>query len=106
VNTGWSGGPYGVGKRMNLSYTRAMVSAALNGTIEQATFTPDPIFNVLCPDSVPGVPSEVLVPRNTWSDKAAYEAKALDLAKRFAKNFEKFKDVSEEIKQAGPRVNI
>lgn len=104
VNTGWSGGPYGVGKRMNLGYTRAMVTAALNGTIEQANFTPDPIFNVLVPDSVPGVPSEVLAPRNTWSDQAAYEEKARDLASRFVKNFEKFKNVSDEIRQAGPRV--
>lgn len=103
VNTGWSGGPYGVGKRMNLAYTRAMVSAAINGSIEQTTFVADPVFGVLCPESVPGVPSEVLVPRNTWEDKAVYEAKAAELAERFIQNFEKFSDMSEEIKSAGPR---
>ncbi|MBP1156973.1 MULTISPECIES: phosphoenolpyruvate carboxykinase (ATP) [unclassified Paenibacillus] len=103
VNTGWSGGPYGVGKRMNLSYTRAMVTAAINGSIEQTTFVADPIFGVLCPESVPGVPSEVLVPRNTWEDKAEYDAKAAELAERFMKNFEKFSDMSEEIISAGPQ---
>lgn len=103
VNTGWSGGPYGVGKRMNLAYTRAMVTAAINGGIEQASFTPDPIFGVLVPDRVEGVPDEVLNPRNTWSDKDAYDAKARDLASRFVKNFEKFADVSAEIRQAGPK---
>ncbi|MFC4766653.1 phosphoenolpyruvate carboxykinase (ATP) [Effusibacillus consociatus] len=103
VNTGWSGGPYGVGKRMNLSYTRAMVTAAINGNIEQASFTADPIFGVLVPDRVEGVPSEVLNPRNTWTDKEAYDAKARDLASRFVKNFEKFADVSGEIRQAGPK---
>jgi phosphoenolpyruvate carboxykinase (ATP) len=90
VNTGWSGGPYGVGKRMNLAYTRRMVTAAVNGTIEKATFTPDPVFGLLCPDFVEGVPSEVLQPRNTWSDKAAYDAAAKDLAERFEKNYQKF----------------
>ncbi len=104
VNTGWSGGPYGVGKRMNLTYTRAMVTAALNGSIEQATFTADPIFGVLCPDFVEGVPSNVLVPRHTWQDQEAYEAKAADLANLFKRNFRKFKDVSKQIAEAGPLV--
>jgi phosphoenolpyruvate carboxykinase (ATP) len=104
VNTGWIGGAYGVGERIKLSYTRAMVSAALDGTIEEATFTEDSIFGLQCPDSVPGVPSEVLTPRNAWSDKAAFDAKALELASRFAKNFEKFNDVSDEILKAGPRL--
>lgn len=90
VNTGWSGGPYGVGKRMNLSYTRRMVTAAVNGSIEQASFTPDPIFGLLCPDFIEGVPSEVLQPRNTWSDKDAYDKAAKDLAERFEKNYQKF----------------
>lgn len=90
VNTGWTGGPYGVGKRMNLSYTRAMVTAALDGTIEQADFTADPIFGLLCPDSINGVAGEVLQPRNTWQDKEAYDAAARELSDRFVRNFEKF----------------
>ncbi|WP_018133174.1 phosphoenolpyruvate carboxykinase (ATP) [Effusibacillus pohliae] len=102
VNTGWSGGPYGVGKRMNLAYTRAMVTAAITGSIEQATFAADPIFGVLVPDRVEGVPGELLNPRNTWADKDAYDAKARELAARFAKNFEKFADVPAEIRAAGP----
>lgn len=102
VNTGWSGGPYGVGKRMNLPYTRAMVSAALDGSIEETAFTPDPVFNVLVPDAVQGVPSEVLKPRNTWQDKAEYDRKAKELAGLFTKNFEKFSDVAAPIKNAGP----
>lgn len=103
VNTGWSGGPYGVGKRMNLAYTRAMVTAALNGDLEKASFEADPIFGVLVPNEVPGVPSEVLKPRNTWSDKDAYDRQAKDLAARFAQNFKKFAGISEDIAAAGPK---
>lgn len=102
VNTGWSGGSYGVGKRMNLTFTRAMVTAALNGSIEQATFTADPIFGVLCPDIVEGVPSHVLVPRHTWQDQEAYMKAAWELAERFTGNFEKFSNVDQEIIAAGP----
>lgn len=90
VNTGWTGGPYGVGSRMNLPYTRKMVTAALDGTIEQASFTADPIFGLLCPDSIPEVPAELLQPRNTWSDKEAYDVAANDLQERFKQNFKKF----------------
>jgi phosphoenolpyruvate carboxykinase (ATP) len=90
VNTGWTGGPYGVGQRMKLAYTRAMVTAAIDGSIENTTFTPDPIFNLLCPASVAGVPSEILMPQNTWEDKQAYLDQATELAKRFADNFSKF----------------
>ncbi|NOV01878.1 phosphoenolpyruvate carboxykinase (ATP) [Paenibacillus sp. LMG 31457] len=103
VNTGWSGGPYGVGKRMNLTFTRAMVTAALNGSIEQASFTADPIFGVLCPDFVEGVPSHILVPRQTWQDQEAYRKSAWELAERFTRNFEKFSNIDTEIKGAGPR---
>jgi phosphoenolpyruvate carboxykinase (ATP) len=102
VNTGWSGGPYGVGKRMNLTFTRAIVTAALNGSIEQATFTADPIFGVLCPDFVEGVPSNVLVPRHTWQDQEAYEKAAWELAERFTRNFEKFSNIDKEMITAGP----
>lgn len=104
VNTGWSGGPYGVGKRISLKYTRAMVTAAINGTIEKANFTPDPFFGVLVPDQVEGVPSDILNPRSTWSDPAQYDEKARELVEQFRKNFEKFSDVSEQIRQAGPKL--
>ena len=103
VNTGWSGGPYGIGKRMNLTYTRAMVTAALTGTIEKANFQADPVFGILVPDQVEGVPASVLNPRETWSDKEAYDKSAKDLGARFVKNFEKFKNLSEEIYSAAPK---
>ena len=102
VNTGWSGGPYGVGKRMSIKYTRAMVTAALNGDLEKVDFKAHPIFQVLVPTACPGVPSEVLDPRETWVDKAAYDAQAQDLANRFAKNFEKYDHMPAEIIAAGP----
>ncbi|MGI6193310.1 MAG: phosphoenolpyruvate carboxykinase (ATP) [Christensenellales bacterium] len=102
VNTGWSGGPYGVGKRMSIKHTRAMVSAALNGELEKVEFVPHPVFKVLIPTSCPGVPAEVLDPRKTWEDKAAYDAAAKDLAARFAKNFAKYDNMPKEIVEAGP----
>lgn len=103
INTGWSGGSYGVGKRMKLAYTRAMVTAATEGKLNDAQYELDPIFNVYVPTSCPGVPSEVLKPRNTWKDKAAYERQAQQLAGLFAKNFAKFKgDMPPEIVNAGP----
>ena len=102
VNTGWSGGGYGVGKRMSLKYTRAMVTAAVNGSLLQAEFETDPAFGLTIPKSVPGVPSELLSPRNAWQDKADYDKAAAHLAELFAKNFEKF-EVPEKIRQAGPK---
>lgn len=105
VNTGWSGGPYGVGQRMAIGVTRGLLSAALEGVLAKQEFVLDPVFNVLVPKSCPGLPSEVLRPRNTWKDKAAYDAKTLELAKRFVENFKQFEDMaSEEVKAAGPRV--
>jgi phosphoenolpyruvate carboxykinase (ATP) len=104
INTGWSGGPYGVGKRIDLAYTRAMVNAALDGRLKDVPFRLDPVFNVLVPESCPGVPSEVLNPRNTWADPRAYDDAAAQLAARFAKNFAKFTGVSEEVAAGGPRV--
>jgi phosphoenolpyruvate carboxykinase (ATP) len=103
INTGWTGGPYGVGKRMNLSYTRAMVTAALNGEIDQVPVKHHVIFNLDMPTSCPGVPDEVLDPRNTWPDKNRYDASAKRLAALFVKNFEKFGSVSKEIVEAGPK---
>jgi phosphoenolpyruvate carboxykinase (ATP) len=90
VNTGWSGGPYGVGKRMAIAYTRAMVNAAIEDAFAGAEFEREPFFGLEIPLSVPGVPSEVLNPRNMWGDGAAYDAQAKKLAGLFAKNFEKF----------------
>ncbi len=103
VNTGWTGGPYGVGRRMDLTHTRAMVRAALGGALDSATFTPHPVFGVGVPDRCPGVPSEVLDPRGTWDDSARYDEKARDLARRFQENFASF-DVPSSIASAGPRV--
>ncbi|SHE81386.1 phosphoenolpyruvate carboxykinase (ATP) [Thermoanaerobacter uzonensis DSM 18761] len=104
VNTGWSGGPYGIGSRINLTYTRAMVTAALNGSLDGVEFVKDPIFNLNIPTSCPGVPSEILNPKNTWADKEAYEKAAKNLALRFAENFKKYKDVTNDIKKSGPNV--
>jgi phosphoenolpyruvate carboxykinase (ATP) len=104
VNTGWSGGPYGVGQRMKISYTRAMIRAILNGSLAQTATTPDPIFGVGIPVSCPDVPSEVLQPRNTWTDKDAYDRQARDLARRFNENFKKYEaGVSEAVRAVAPK---
>ncbi|NOT63679.1 MAG: phosphoenolpyruvate carboxykinase [Acidobacteria bacterium] len=104
VNTGWSGGPYGEGQRMKIAYTRAMVRAALDGSLNQVATEADPIFGVHVPVSCPGVPNEVLKPRNTWRDAAAYDAKANHLAGLFQKNFKQFEaGVSDAVKAAGPK---
>ncbi|GAB3047402.1 phosphoenolpyruvate carboxykinase (ATP) [Virgibacillus ainsalahensis] len=102
VNTGWTGGSYGVGKRMKLSYTRAMIHSALEGELNSAETTQDEIFGLEIPTYVPGVPDEVLVPKNTWKDKNAYDSAAKSLAMKFHENFKKFSKASNEIKQAGP----
>ncbi|MDQ5822583.1 MAG: phosphoenolpyruvate carboxykinase [Chloroflexota bacterium] len=104
VNTGWSGGAYGQGKRMSIAHTRAMVSAALDGSLAQVPTVIDPIFGLQVPTSCPGVPSEVLTPRNTWQDKDAYDQAARNLAQRFKDNFNKFANqVTDEVRNAGPR---
>jgi phosphoenolpyruvate carboxykinase (ATP) len=104
VNTGWSGGPYGVGKRMKLGYTRAMVRAALAGQLDQVPTQTDELFGVAVPTQVPSVPPEVMRPRDTWSDTAAYDAQAKKLAAMFKKNFEKFgANISAAIAEAGPK---
>ena len=103
VNTGWSGGPFGVGRRMKIAHTRAMVSAALDGSLAHIETRRDPIFGLHVPVSCPDVPPEVLTPRDTWSDPVAYDAAARDLARRFRENFAAYEDhVSEEIRSAGP----
>jgi phosphoenolpyruvate carboxykinase (ATP) len=102
VNTGWTGGPYGEGTRMKIAHTRAMVRAALSGSLAQVATKVDPVFGLHVPASCPDVPSEVLQPRNTWRDPHAYDAKAQHLAGLFKQNFEQFADgVSEEVKAAG-----
>lgn len=102
VNTGWSGGPAGKGgSRMKLKYTRAMITAILNGELDKAEFELDPIFNVMVPKTCPNVPDEILAPKNTWADKAAYERDAKKLAAMFHKNFEKY-DMPEDVVNAGP----
>lgn len=103
VNTGWTGGGYGEGSRMKLSYTRAMVTAAIEGRLDTAKYEIDPIFGLALPTEVDGVPAEVLNPRNTWENKEAYDVQAKDLASRFINNFEKFGTVSDEIKSAAPK---
>ena len=103
VNTGWSGGEYGQGKRIKLSYTRSMISAALNGELEKVEFTKHSIFGIKMPESCSGVPSEILSPRNTWTDEDRYDKKANELAKAFIKNFEKFANhANTEILESAP----
>jgi phosphoenolpyruvate carboxykinase (ATP) len=104
VNTGWSGGPYGVGSRMRIDITRGLLSAALDGKLDKVKFAPDPVFNVLVPEECPGVPKEVLTPRNTWDDKDAYDAKAKELARMFVENFKAYEDMaSEEVRAVAPK---
>jgi phosphoenolpyruvate carboxykinase (ATP) len=103
VNTGWTAGPYGVGNRMKIAYTRAMVDAALNGKLDDVEYIPDPVFGVHVPVECPGVADEVLIPRNTWTDQAAYDQQAAKLANMFVENFKQFEDqASQEIIAAGP----
>ena len=99
VNTGWNG----TGERTKLSYTRAMVTAALNGDLEKGEFVTDPYFGVAVPTKVEGVPSDLLIPANTWKDQAAYEAKAKELAMSFVENFKKYTHMSQEVVKAGPK---
>jgi phosphoenolpyruvate carboxykinase (ATP) len=103
VNTGWVGGPFGVGERMKLPYTRAMLNAAIRGDLNDVPTVPHPVFQVLVPQSCPGVPSEMLDARGMWADPAAYDRAARDLAARFNRNFERFTGVSREIASAAPR---
>ena len=104
VNTGWTGGPHGVGNRMKLSYTRRMVNAALAGELDDVSTQSDPIFGVAIPESIEGVPDEILVPRNTWQDGAAFDATAAKLARMFVDNFEQFAEgVSDDVKGAAPK---
>jgi len=105
VNTGWTGGPYGVGQRMKLTYTRRMVNAALNGELDDVEFEEEPFFGLMVPTSVPDVPKNVLNPRHTWDDTTAYDAKAQALAAMFRENFKQFADrATDDILAGGPTV--
>jgi phosphoenolpyruvate carboxykinase (ATP) len=103
INTGWTGGPYGTGNRMKLKFTRAMITAALEGKLDDVPFENDPVFGMAIPAACPDVPGEILNPRNTWADKDEYDKAAASLAKLFIKNFEKYADgVAPEILAAAP----
>jgi phosphoenolpyruvate carboxykinase (ATP) len=104
VNTGWTGGPYGVGSRIELRYTRRMVHAALGGELDGAPTRTDAVFGFEVPRHVEGVPDELLDPRRTWRDPAAYDTQAAKLADMFVKNFARFEaQVGAEVVEAGPR---
>jgi phosphoenolpyruvate carboxykinase (ATP) len=104
VNTGWTGGAYGTGKRMSITHTRALLRAALTGELNNATYRQDPFFNLAIPESVTDVPPEVLDPRNSWADKAAYDKAAAALVARFEDNFHTFSDlVGDDVKAAAIR---
>ncbi|MFA7215474.1 MAG: phosphoenolpyruvate carboxykinase (ATP) [Bacillota bacterium] len=99
VNTGWTGGPYGTGERINLKYTRAMVRAAINGELDKANYVTHPVFKLKMPVRCPGVPGEILNPANTWDNITEYNKKAKELAVHFSQNFRKYQDVREDVKK-------
>jgi len=106
VNTGWSGGPYGVGERVKIAHTRAMITAALGGALEGVEMREDPVFGMLVPKQCPGVPDELLDPSSTWPDGNAYQTKARELAAMFVKNFSSYAgSVKSQVANAGPRVD-
>ena len=105
VNTGWTGGPYGTGRRMKIAHTRAMIAAALSGALDDVVCERDAVLNLGVPTACPGAPADVLKPRNTWESQAEYDAQALKLARMFAENFQAFEgDVTPAVRAAGPRV--
>ncbi len=106
INTGWSGGSYGEGERIKLRFTRAMITAALEGKLDNVEYLTHEVFGLAMPATCPDVPSEILNPRNTWKDAAKYDQKANELAEKFVANFEKFKEyANEEIMNASPKVS-
>ena len=107
VNTGWTAGPYGVGERIAIPHTRAMIDALLRGAIDESegALQVDPIFGLRVPRSVDGVPDALLQPRSTWSDASAYDAQAKRLAEMFRRNFQRYEDeVGDDVKAAAPKV--
>jgi phosphoenolpyruvate carboxykinase (ATP) len=104
VNTGWIGGPYGVGKRISIRYTRALLNAALNGSLLTVPYLTDPVFGFQVPQQCDGVPKEVLNPGESWPNKDVYMQKYRELASRFIENFKKFEDgCTPEVIAAGPK---
>jgi len=103
VNTGWSGGPYGIGKRIKIKFSRAMITAALSGALDTVKYNHNDLFNLDIPTEVDSVPSEILDPKNTWDNKNSYDHSAKTLAQMFVENFKKFENVSSEIINAGPK---
>ena len=105
VNTGWVGGPYGVGKRISIKYTRALLNAALNGKLDNVQYSKDPVFGFEVPVHCPDVPDEVLSPATSWHDIKEYDRRYKDLAMRFKQNFGKYENgTPREVLEAGPRV--
>ena len=103
MNTGWTGGPHGVGHRMKIGHTRAMVHAALDGSLRDVPTVADPVFGLHVPATCPNVPSEVLNPRNTWEDKDAYDRAAANLARMFGENFKDYEAyVDDDVKAVNP----
>ena len=99
VNTGWTGGPYGVGHRISIKHTRALLNAALEGKLDKIEYTIDPFFGFAIPQQCPGVPEEILMPKNTWENKEVYEKKARELAEKFKEKFKQYEPfVSNEVK--------
>lgn len=107
INTGWVGGAYGTGSRIKLSYTRAMIRAALSGELQDVNYIEHPIFGLMMPENCPNVPTELLDPKNTWADKEAYDLQAITLAKKFEENFKTFEDqASPEILKGTPNLYV
>ena len=104
INTGWSGGPYGIGKRMDLTYTRAMVSASINGDLERVNYIHDDIFNLEIPLSCPEIPSKILDPKSSWSNQDQYIVAAKRLAHLFIENFNRFGEESKYLAKFGPQI--
>ena len=105
INTGWTGGAYGTGNRMKLKYTRAMITAALNGELDTVDYKNHVVFGIAIPQSCPEVPSEILNPRNTWENKDLYDQKAIELGQKFKANFAKFEEYANaEIKAGEPQI--
>ena len=105
LNTGWTGGAYGVGSRLKIAYTRAMIRAALSGQLDHVSYRRHPVFNVDVPTECPGVPEAVLDPRGTWADKTAYDQQAAKLARMFVENFKtNFADADPRVAEAGPKI--
>ncbi len=105
VNTGWVGGPYGIGNRIKLDYTRQMVKAALNGTLEKSSFVEEKVFGLKIPEECQDVPKEILNPARSWKNQSDYMEKARELAKKFRENFQQYEnDCQRETLEAGPKI--